>query len=319
MNRVVVDDDEAEALPTISQKSTMLNSKPTHLASGPFKMMWDESVEVSDQSSGPSSESSSVVGDKSLDKVRNKLVAWSWAREQNNAQDHDDFTKPHWKNKQIKGGLSQKNPDERLDNPPAPPNTRKASEATSGGHSTSHFSSLNVSGTSSPFHNPISLAVTPEEVSHDVSPSDLKPGHTSAGPLPPPSGSNLSRQLKDAFSKAHRDSLDLAHERLESDKHGKPNQSLMTTRDSMIISKQRLERYPKSQITVDPRSGVTKMGGLSPILDASPPDVRSQQMALQHKRHAERKTPEIGGHPENDEDCSICEVERPRSRQSEGS
>lgn len=281
--------------------------------------MWGN---VSVQSSVPSDAASSVAGERSLDCVRKRLVAWSWDREKDEAPSssssrvahHDDIGTPRSWDTYL-----------GYEEPPTPPNTRKASAMTSPSLSMPRFS--------------LGLA-TPESLSSDPSPDRLTPNvstpkrehpineeaHSHAEKnastsLVPYTASMLSRQLstmaeEESFLKTHRDSVDLAHERLDAERHTKPNPLLSAARDSMIISKQRFERYPRPHVATEPRNCYVKPGGLSPILDASPPDAPSQFLDAEHqrKRHVSRKTtPEIGGHPERDCDCPICEVERPRN------
>lgn len=82
------------------------------------------------------------------------------------------------------------------------------------------------------------------------------------------------------FPRTHRDSVELARHRLEEHRLDKINYQLASTRDSFLITKTRFERYPKSQKVVDQWTGKVVFGGLSPILDASPPDPRSQAVAV---------------------------------------
>jgi hypothetical protein len=97
---------------------------------------------------------------------------------------------------------------------------------------------------------------------------------------------------------------------------------LASTQDSIILAKQRFDKYPKSQLIIDGSTGQLKYGGLSPIMDASPPDprvywaARREQMAKK-KECVDKEVKwqrEIGGHGETDDKCCICEVERPRSK-----
>ena len=144
---------------------------------------------------------------------------------------------------------------------------------------------------------------------------------------------NLPRQLstlaaEESFSKTRRDSVDLAHERLEGEGDDNPNPLLIATRDSMIISKQRFGKHPKLHGVAEPRGGYFRVGGLSPILDASPPDrlklttpvgrlkKQKTQQTIVHETSVQKHTAEVGGHPEKDDDCPIYEVERPRSHVS---
>jgi len=161
--------------------------------------------------------------------------------------------------------------------------------------------------------------------------------------------SNIAKQIS-----THRDSITLAHQRLA---HAvRENPRLQSARDSIILTKGRFDKYPTSQVTTDLATGKVTIGGLSPILDASPPDnrgycsskpIKREEMHVrfggtpQHGRnhddkdegdedeweddeddkdetHVDRKgfgkqSAEIDGHPEFDDDCAICAIERPRS------
>ncbi|GAM84157.1 hypothetical protein ANO11243_021500 [Dothideomycetidae sp. 11243] len=130
----------------------------------------------------------------------------------------------------------------------------------------------------------------------------------------------------------HRDSLDIHRHHLADEKQHKTNPLLANTRDSFVLSKGRFEQYPKGQFLSQPVFSRLTFGGLSPIQDASPPDVRHTTSKCQVKTKQdqqvtafvpEKKTPEqikipsklteVRGHPDNDHDCPICAVERPRT------
>ncbi|KAF1352366.1 hypothetical protein BDV97DRAFT_420510 [Delphinella strobiligena] len=293
--------DDSEYLPTISGKPPTRIPRPTQPSKTVFHLMWEEP----DPTFEPVSTASSVTGDKSLDRVKFKLAEWSLAREQNEA---DAISIPSSSHARTKEGLSSdtstRGSDITLedDDPPTPPNTRKASGMISRSDSAFFCSPLG------------SSKAAPALDSEEQSYNDNSAPHNF---------SNLSRQIaslaeEEKYLKKHRDSLDLAHERLEGDKHTKSNPLLSASRDSMIITKQRFDRYPRLHVASDPRGGHVKIGALSPILDASPPDVHSYYsgMGKQRRHLARRPIPEIGGHSENDDDCAICKVERPRSTRS---
>ncbi|GAB7357075.1 hypothetical protein MBLNU459_g7889t1 [Dothideomycetes sp. NU459] len=164
-------------------------------------------------------------------------------------------------------------------------------------------------------------------------------GHASPRPIAYPSHSrsnpNQTAQqwatstARDNFLATHRDSFDLAQQRLlwptvnPTDRDVPPLQP-SHIRDSFVIAKSRFDKYPKAQALVDPLTGQIKLGGLSPIMDASPPDPRAHfATAGKHKWGREdggngwKQSPEIGGHPANDHDCPICAIERPRGTRLE--
>jgi hypothetical protein len=115
---------------------------------------------------------------------------------------------------------------------------------------------------------------------------------------------------------SHKDSLELVRHRFGED-WPTVDPQLSSTRDSIVLTKQRWEKYPRSHAVIDDETGHVKYGGLSPIMDASPPDhktywaARREQLAKQKEMEWHR---EINGHPENDHDCPICEVEKPRTK-----
>ncbi|KAG9993971.1 hypothetical protein KCU86_g20572, partial [Aureobasidium melanogenum] len=108
---------------------------------------------------------------------------------------------------------------------------------------------------------------------------------------------------------SHKDSLELVRHRMGED-WPTVDPQLSCTRDSIVLAKQRWERYPRSHAVIDEQSGQIKYAGLSTIMDASPPDhktylaARREQLAKQKEVEWQR---EIGGHPENDHECPICE------------
>lgn len=130
-----------------------------------------------------------------------------------------------------------------------------------------------------------------------------------------------SLSARDRFLATHRDSVELAQQRLlqPSDPDSQEIPSLqLPSRDSIVIAKRRFEKYPKSQAILDPQTGQIKLGGLSPIMDASPPDPRThfagfERQKLEREREGGvRETVEVGGHAANDHECPICAIERPR-------
>lgn len=297
----------------------------TQPSRGAFKAMWEDPPDHASEPGSAASTPSGAAGGKCLDKVRKKLVAWSIAREQD---EEEVFGASAHHSRRAHHESDDTNPSSDItladDEPHTPPNTRKPSGTMSQSPSSCHFF-LGAARSESPSPGRSPDRVTPlmqtppgNQQEYDDFPIGAK---DKAPPDPVPQRvSNLSRQFstfreEKEYLKSHRDSVDLAHERLEAEKHDKTNPLLVSTRDSMIISKQRLERHPRSHASSEPHCLYFKASGLSPILDASPPDPRPQFPAIirHHKKHAARRTcPEIGGHSENDEDCSIYEVERPR-------
>lgn len=199
------------------------------------------------------------------------------------------------------------------DIPAPPPNTLATSDALLKifeGHPAKHSQS----GSLSPV--PGQMAVDSDELhcpaqSARVSPH-LKPALKHVGPSTPA----VAIVTHERSVASHKDSLELVRHRFGED-WPTVDPQLSCTRDSIVLAKQRWEKYPKSHAVVDSETGHVKYGGLSPIIDASPPDhktylaARREQLAKQKEMEWHR---EIGGHPENDHDCPICEVERPRTK-----
>lgn len=191
------------------------------------------------------------------------------------------------------------------------PNTRATSDSLRkdrGRYSARHSGSSSPAGTSGVIVRP-----EPQSLAQSarVSPH-LKPALKHAGPSIPVSTSTIY----DRALPSHKDSLELVRHRMGED-WPTVDPQLSCTRDSIVLAKQRLERYPRSHAVIDEPSGQIKYTGLSTIMDASPPDhkaywaARREQQAKQKEEDWQR---EIGGHPENDHDCPICEVERPRTK-----
>jgi hypothetical protein len=196
------------------------------------------------------------------------------------------------------------------DVPAAPPNTLATSD-TSKRDCEDYQISISHSGGSSPAQ----VAMEPSEPqsstqSTRVSPH-VKPALKHVGPSTPISIITYDRSVP-----SHKDSLELVRHRF-SEEWPTVDPQLSCTRDSIVLTKQRWEKYPKSHAVIDDETGHVKYGGLSPILDASPPDhkaylaSRREQLAKQKELDWQR---EIGGHPQNDHDCPICQVEKPRTK-----
>ncbi|KAI7717433.1 hypothetical protein KC353_g4581, partial [Hortaea werneckii] len=160
--------------------------------------------------------------------------------------------------------------------------------------------------------------------------------------------SNLTQEEEDRF-RTHRDSVDIHHRRLNNEE--KMNTHLQATRDSFLITKSKYDARPRShnpylslqQQHQHPFSSSTsthiqysRFGGLSPILDASPPsdEATTKQSAkavpissasktpsgevpvkvtvLEGEESSEEDEPVDSAHPDEHVGCAICAVERPR-------
>lgn len=296
----------SESTPYLSRSHTA-SSKSSNSAASPT---WDDRMTGSaSEKSGPPSDTSSPGGStrrlsefKSefpLEAVRRKLSAMSRMRKDSSKSSKRQSLEP----------LSS--PDEV---PAAPPNSLATSSSPlkgRGGHSIRR----SLSSTSSPIPTPTMLTSRSEPqsptLSAHVSPH-LKPALKQAGPCKPSGATRVC----DRSGPSHRDSLELARHRL-GEEWPVVDAQLASTRDSIILAKTRMDRYPKSHAVLDEQTGQIMVGGLSPIMDASPPDPRAYWTARRELLAKQKEVDwqrEIGGHPENDHDCPICEVERPRSK-----
>lgn len=244
-------------------------------------------------------------------------MAWSWERDEGSSS--------------PKRGSRQPSGDEGM---PAPPNTGHSSLAPS-----------------RPDSAPRSQATTPGS---DPPTPNWTTRHSGALTHSPPPltdsatpKSNIAKQLssltdREKFQLIARDSMDIHRKHLEERKSDRSNPLLASARDSFLLNKSRLDKYPRSDANrlVQPTFSRLTIGGLSPILDASPPDPRQSLMKKQRtNRHPsrngsnivpERELPmpkqkaastfkgiatstELRGHPASDHDCPICSIERPRS------
>jgi hypothetical protein len=199
------------------------------------------------------------------------------------------------------------NPD---DTPAAPPNTLATSDTPKKGCE-DHPSRLSHPGGSSPAQAAMDAIETQSSTqSARVSPH-LKPALKNVDPSTPVSIIACDRSVP-----SHKDSLELVRHHF-GEEWPTVDPQLSCTRDSIVLTKQRWEKYPKSHAVIDDETGYVRCGGLSPIIDASPPDhkaylaSRREQLANQKEMDWHR---EISGHPQNDHDCPICEVEKPRTK-----
>ncbi|KAG9859906.1 hypothetical protein KCU77_g4671, partial [Aureobasidium melanogenum] len=258
--------------------------------------------------SGPSSSASSLGantrsslgsrGEIALEAVKRKLSTMSRAR------------KAGAKRSERRSPEPSSSPDEASAVPPDTTATSDILRKDRGRCSAKHSRS----GSSSPATTPGVIGRSEPQSSTQsarVSPH-LKPALKHAGPSIPMSASTIY----DRSIPSHKDSLELVRHRMGED-WPTVDPQLSCTRDSIVLAKQRWERYPRSHAVVDEQSGQIKYAGLSTIMDASPPDhkiylaARREQLAKQKEVEWQR---EIGGHPENDHECPICEVERPRTK-----
>ncbi|KAG9656411.1 hypothetical protein KCU64_g5896, partial [Aureobasidium melanogenum] len=304
-----VDNNESEEqLVELSQlpRSQAASSTSSNSA---YATPYDDKVTASSgDRSGPSRSASSLgantrssLGSRSeiaLEAVRRKLSTMSRTR------------KAGAKRSERRSPEPSSSPDEALAVPPDIIATSDTLRKDRGRCSAKHSRS----GSSSPATSPGVIGRSEPQSSTQsarVSPH-LKPALKHAGPSIPMSASTIY----DRSIPSHKDSLELVRHRMGED-WPTVDPQLSCTRDSIVLAKQRWERYPRSHAVIDEQSGQIKYAGLSTIMDASPPDhktylaARREQLAKQKEVEWQR---EIGGHPENDHECPICEVERPRTK-----
>ena len=351
--------------PGARYKTVDAGKKPSKTAqtvrsdSGTFQVLWVEpppSSSSSDvtllESSGMSPELVVSEGDidilrtqSPMDKVKTKLAAWSWAKEQGLETEHGG---PNWipllsfdaEGSQQPTG----NHTPRTDEPFAPPNTERPSGASSAKHSMNHSPQAGGSDTldadDDEDEQPLELKVkatlsrppsAPPQNYRKPSADYLSlPIQQSRSTPSSPSGTRhtkaISRQLSnlpasETHFQTHRDSVILSHLRQT---EGRMNQHLMNSRDSVVLTRSKFhDRYPKP--AVDPRVSWARVGrvgrALSPIPDASPPDARIQSGlramakvadALERKEGKGQANEFDGANPGEHEGCPIYEVERPR-------
>lgn len=265
-------------------------------------------------------------------KARTKLAAWSWAKEQEQDDDSDARSTPLAA--MDESVLSS--PRFEIEEPPAPPNTGKTSSASSVRHSGPHspyeeddasevelLNDIIVGGERDPDDNdtdsPVELrfrSTLSRVKSMPASTDYLNVPGSSRSPPTSPSGARYARQLSNLAAeeehfKGHRDSVDLYHRR---EREEELNKQLMTTRDSFVLAKTKYD-------TKHPKFGgggqaiqYSRFGGLSPIMDASPPESRIQlSLPSKSKLAKDAKTVQVEeAHPEEHVGCAIYEVERPR-------
>ena len=295
-------DEQLQDRPRLSRSQTASSIS----SNSAYSATWDD--KVTDERSGPSSDAPSPRADTrrssgsssefALEAVKRKLSTISRTK------------KVNMKHSKRRSAEPLSSPD---DVPAAPPNTLSTNDTlmkSYEGHSARHSHS----GSSSPI--PEQMALDPDDApcptqSARVSPH-LKPALKHVSPSTPA----IAIVTHDRSVASHKDSLELVRHRFGED-WPIVDPQLSCTRDSIVLAKERWEKYPRSHAVVDNETGHVKYGGLSPIIDASPPDhktylaSRREQLAKQKEMEWHR---EIGGHRENDHDCPICEVERPRTK-----
>ncbi|PPJ54482.1 hypothetical protein CBER1_02523 [Cercospora berteroae] len=284
---------------------------------GTYKMMWeDEPSPGSGGSTGtmlgqPSCEEHLLPTDSPgdgrlvaptpmLEKVRSRLTAWTWERQQspeNNAG---------WLPLLDTAGQRRAMTSDHSDShelPPGPPNTALHSGEPSRPHSSGKFP-MEEDGSEQPIEirSRGVIAARPKlHTAHQTrAPSPMNedslapPRRNSlpASPTIPRQLSNLA--LEDLRFKSHRDSVEITRghiwiEGLEHRSRERPNSLLLASRDSFKLAKNRMDA-PWPRATASETHAVFKpagssiqwsrFGGLSPIPDRSPPNASSGSFEL---------------------------------------
>ena len=332
-------------------RSQDFDKKPTKMAqtvqsdSGIFQMLWEEPPPSSSSSivslldsSAPGPELVMIEGAESvsrapspMSKVKTKLAAWSWAREQ--GLENEDG-KPRWVPLlSLEDGHSRHRSREdsnKGEEPLGPPNTAKTSNASSAKRSEPQTPVSEVGAADAEDDDedqPLELKVRatlcrpPTRHTHfpDIDYLDIPIQQSHSTPSSPGGmrhTKSISRQpsnlaAEDAHFKTHRDFLELIRRR---ENEIKMNQELMNSRDSTILTRAKFDaRYPKTALD---RPAGTRTRDLSPISDASPPDAHAQAGLRAMVRVVDGRLPkQKAGHEAHSDKhvgCPIYEVERPR-------
>lgn len=345
-----------------SEHSSRRTSQTIRSDLGISQMVWEEPSSSSDSDitvlTGSGVDylvAQDVEGDNAssspMERLKTKLKAWSWERELSEASHDSRLRQVPRSYTEERSGRRQSS--DYLEEPPGPPNTVRHSGQSSALNSDPQTPTdadrdeydeddsvieLKAKAWSRPIPVPSSTSSAVASSSEFLA----IPRRTSSLPVSP----SVSESEETRFP--HRDSVDISHARMDLDEiRDKRNQELiMNARDSFLITKSRLEaRHPKIGRSVTPPGGAitwSRFGGLSPIVDASPPgvfllearagkqklvqtpeerpDEHEAKKAKQYVRSAAKKKVEVveisreheNEHENEHEDCPICEVHRPR-------
>lgn len=297
-----------------------------------LQMVWDERPlthpssggGVSNQSAGPELfVFNNGAPPSPMEKVKTKLAAWSWARELGaETEDSDSRWLPLLPLDESASHMTSRSHTPHIEEPFAPPNTERHSGASSAKQSASQ--SLRGSAEDEDEDQLLELKARPILPRRPIQPSYLNllpieehSVHTPSSPSGTRHTKALPRQLSTLTAeevpfKTHRDSVELLHRKEYEQKM--INQRLMNSHDSVILTKSKFEsRHPNAAALGRRQQSWNRTGGLSPILDVSPPNekVQDAKKAIEKaakvakERHEQQHPGEHIGRP-------ICEVERPR-------
>ncbi|KAK5135246.1 hypothetical protein LTR08_005496 [Meristemomyces frigidus] len=305
--------------PDVREKKLVQTIQTVRSGSSTYQVLWEEpsrsssesDVTVFEEPIAPVQElhNPSLVAHASrtpspMRKVKSKLAAWSWAREQDldddgelrfnplmavDESDASSYTRRSFSSAVAEYPLAEY--------PPAPPNTGKTSGASSVRHSSLPHTPYDEVGEDDFLGDDEEGAFqddedvdTPVELRFRSSLSRSRSANASAPPdyldapgqsrsLPASPGARwLPRYLSNLEAeeerfRGHRDSVDLYHDPDREERQGSFNQLLMATRDSFMLAKLKYETKVPRNSGSGSAIQYSRFGGLSPI-PASPQDSR---------------------------------------------
>ncbi|KAK4619311.1 hypothetical protein CLAFUW4_11672 [Fulvia fulva] len=250
-------------------------------------MYWAESPEQESPHAGE--ENRHAPPSPRMERVKIKLAAW---RKRSLAHLNDDHERQHrWlplldtNERRRRGRSSDPEPGSGDDGPVAPPNTARDSLLSSAKPSLPHSPANETADDDSSEGSPLLLDVNgilgrP----HTAQPTRSSTPRNDFHALPrrsslPPSPS-IPRQLSELATgdlrfRSHRDSVEITHGHLmrHQIEGGHMNQHLMNSQDSFVLTKSKLKTRDAAhrESYLGPSVYRVSVGGLSPILDSSPP------------------------------------------------
>lgn len=199
----------------------------------------------------------------------------------------------------------------------APPNSRKSSQVPS-------------RSSSRPATQPSSPHELAEQSEAWILPSDMRATSIIHQRDTNNSNSNLTRALSNegfewGSQNKHRGSMNSTRAPVMDVQNGI---SFLTVQDSVVLTKTKWDKRHRLGKAVQPSFNRLPVGGLSPIIDASPPDIRQIRKAEDDNSNHYDSTKlsaatianfgatsfGIAGHSVNDHDCPICSIDRPRTK-----
>ncbi|EMC92584.1 hypothetical protein BAUCODRAFT_125570 [Baudoinia panamericana UAMH 10762] len=295
-------------LPFSQRESAIRTAQTVTSASSMYRMVWEEPAWESpesdtavieqpfriDAADDPNALQAHVQMPSPIGKAKAKLAAWSWARERGH-DEHDDSRLISLLSLDIDARRHALESSPSGEHPLAPPNTATSSARHSGPHTPHDLEA----------DDRVEEEETNEEVEDD-SPVELRfrsdfhrirsmsapamQDYLTAPTVPrtnlptlhlpdsPERFGGLPRHLSnlaemDEHFRSHRDSLDVYHQRMRGEE--RVNQLLANSKDSFVLAKSKYEaKYPGSTSAAKGHIQWSRYGGLSPIMDASPPDAR---------------------------------------------